>query len=506
MTPTPEQAAIVSAATADRTNLLVSALAGAAKTSTLVLLAKALPAENMLCLAFNKKIATEMQERLPPNCTAMTLSSLGYRSWRALVGKLTVKEGKTYFAIRDYADEHFHGEDRDVFWESYEDIRFAINLAKSNGFVPSGATSKLRSLLDEPDFFDALPFVPNEDELACIMHVLRQSIVDGFRGIVDYDDMLYLPTLCSSATFPIFSTILVDEVQDLSILNHAMLKKLARSKTRIIAVGDQNQSIYGFRGADSNSIRTMISTFDMKEYNLTISFRCPRTVVREAHWRAPNMRFPEWAIEGTVRTLGAWSASDIVPHSVILCRNNAPLFTCAVNLLRAGLYPEIVGNDLTKRFEKILAKLGSPTMTEAEALAAVELWAEGARKKQRDLSKVEDLRECLLIFVRGSGTLGGAIAKMQRILASAGPIKLMTGHKSKGLEFPDVYILDQHLVRSSRTRGGEKWNEQEANLLYVMQTRAKSSLTYITTDGFISPDDDEAPVAHDADGHNGLGE
>lgn len=72
MTPTPEQVAIVEAAKQTNDNLLVSALAGAAKTSTLVLIAKALQKHPILCLAFNKRIATEMQERLPGNCTAIS--------------------------------------------------------------------------------------------------------------------------------------------------------------------------------------------------------------------------------------------------------------------------------------------------------------------------------------------------------------------------------------------------------------------------------------------------
>jgi hypothetical protein len=47
----------------------------------------ALPTVQTLAIAFNKKIALEMQERLPPNCTAMTLNSLGYRTWAQALGK-----------------------------------------------------------------------------------------------------------------------------------------------------------------------------------------------------------------------------------------------------------------------------------------------------------------------------------------------------------------------------------------------------------------------------------
>lgn len=79
--PSEEQVAVVNAAVSTKENLLISALAGAAKTSTLKLLAHALPDVNMICLAFNKAIATEMAAELPSNCTSMTLNSLGHRVW-----------------------------------------------------------------------------------------------------------------------------------------------------------------------------------------------------------------------------------------------------------------------------------------------------------------------------------------------------------------------------------------------------------------------------------------
>ena len=64
-TPTQEQLDIIAAATDTSDNLIISALAGAAKTSTLELIANALPDVNIITLAFNKAIAEEMKSRLP---------------------------------------------------------------------------------------------------------------------------------------------------------------------------------------------------------------------------------------------------------------------------------------------------------------------------------------------------------------------------------------------------------------------------------------------------------
>src|SRR5690606_15559153 len=96
LTPTEEQLAIIEAATKTEDNLIISALAGAAKTSTLVMVAEAVKSP-MLCLAFNRRIADEMRQRLPSHCEAMTLNSLGHRVWGRSIGRrLVVNTRKNY--------------------------------------------------------------------------------------------------------------------------------------------------------------------------------------------------------------------------------------------------------------------------------------------------------------------------------------------------------------------------------------------------------------------------
>jgi hypothetical protein len=99
--PTPEQELILEAAVGTRDNLLIQALAGAAKTSTLVLIAKALPGRPILSVAFNKRIADEMNERLPSHCVSKTLNSIGHTAWSQHTGKkLTLDQQKTSSIIR----------------------------------------------------------------------------------------------------------------------------------------------------------------------------------------------------------------------------------------------------------------------------------------------------------------------------------------------------------------------------------------------------------------------
>ena len=64
----------------------------------------------------------------------------------------------------------------------------------------------------------------------------------------------------------------------------------------------------------------------------------------------------------------------------------------------------------------------------------------------------------------------------------------MTGHKAKGAEFHDVFLLDTHVMLNRIARAKENGESvgQEENILYVMITRAMSNLTYIRSDGFVN--------------------
>jgi len=471
---TTEQSEIVDAARNTKDNLLVTALAGAAKTSTLVLIAQALPSTPMLCLAFNKKIAVEMTERLPPNCTAMTLNSLGNTAWKEFLGRrCTLDKDKNYNILTELIKTLKKGDQSDAF-SLFAETLAAIRKGKSSGYVPTGTHDMAKRLMDDDEFFASLDEEPSALQMLLIRKASELSINQGLDGKIDYDDQILLPTVFP-ARFPQYPLVLIDEAQDLSSLNHATLKKLARE--RLIAVGDACQAIYGFRGAHEESMELLKKTFNMRELTLSVSFRCPQSVVREAHWRAPHMRWPEWAVEGRVAALRDWDKDTVPERAVIICRNNAPIFSIAIKLLKNGRRPEIVGNDIGKYLVKVMKKFGSQDMPRDQLYEAIDQWAEGKIKKSRDPDKVNDQAFCMKVFADAGDSLREAIAYAEHLFASQGPIQLMTGHKAKGLEFDTVFILDRELVRVDK-------HQQEKNLLYVMQTRAKLELFYVDSKTF----------------------
>jgi ATP-dependent exoDNAse (exonuclease V) beta subunit len=149
----------------------------------------------------------------------------------------------------------------------------------------------------------------------------------------------------------------------------------------------------------------------------------------------------------------------------------------ALELIKAGRFPELVGSDISKRLRKLLSSMGAPEMTSDELCAAIDHWAEKEKQKKRKSSSADDIRDCLLVFAEAAVNLEAALARLDHLMNATGPVKLMTGHKSKGLEYPNVLILNRELLNPQK-------NPQDANLLYVMQTRAMHQLFYATLTDF----------------------
>src|SRR5437868_1386262 len=78
---------------------------GAPQTTTLELICKALPVQPILSLAFNKRIATEMQKRLPGHVACHTLNAIGHRVWmKAIPRRLVVDKDKSYNILKAVFD------------------------------------------------------------------------------------------------------------------------------------------------------------------------------------------------------------------------------------------------------------------------------------------------------------------------------------------------------------------------------------------------------------------
>ena len=91
--------------------------------------------------------------------------------------------------------------------------------------------------------------------------------------MANFDDLLYL-AVKDGISLPKFDFIFVDEAQDTNAIQRALLRKIMKKTSRVVVVGDPAQAIYGFRGADSESMNLIAEEFDCKRLPLSISCRC----------------------------------------------------------------------------------------------------------------------------------------------------------------------------------------------------------------------------------------
>jgi DNA helicase-2/ATP-dependent DNA helicase PcrA len=453
---TDEQIAILSAAHASG-NIMLTAYAGCGKTSTLEMIDKQARERPCLYLVFNKRNADEATERMLSTTTVRTFNALGHRIWQdSITTRLKVEPRKTYNIYKDIADE-VKGEAAKAIWDAYDEVRRGVEFAKAYGYVPEGAYPNATRLILRGAFHSRLDEEPDDLVSDLIDTVLKRSIKLSYEGVIDYNDQIYMSSLFGG-TYPKYPLTLVDEYQDLSPVNHEMIRRLVGNR-RLIGVGDPHQNIYGFRGAKSNGMAEAVSAYSMKEMDLSISFRCPEAIVRNAWWHVPKFKWSKTG--GHVEQLSHLVANSIDDTAVIICRNNAPIFSLALKLIGSGHSVRIVGSDIGPRLVKTMEKLGESSMSQAQVLWAIDEWLQ--LKLAKESKTALDTAECMRVFARTGNTLAQAIAYAEHLFKQQGTIQLMTGHKSKGLEFPLVYHLDPQIIGDG---------PQDKNLRYVIQTRS----------------------------------
>lgn len=462
---TEEQEIILSTASTTPGNIMMNALAGTGKTSTLELIEKAVRAKPVLYLCFNKRNAKEAEARMLSTTTVRTFNSLGHRIWSKSCGKnLTMDFKKTQTILRAIIEESPKSA-RNVIWEVFYDVVDAVARAKAIGYVPEGKYPNAKRLCTQAAFHASLESRPDDLVSDLIDAVLTTSIKASYDGCIDFNDQIYMPALFGGV-YPQFPLVLVDEYQDLNPTNHAMIDRLV--KHRLIGVGDRHQNIYQFRGAKAAGMDDAVAKFSMTPLDLSISFRCPSAIVDHVKWHVPKFRADKEG--GSVEVLDRLIPDSIPDSATFISRNNAPLFGVAFRLIGVGRSVSVVGSDVGPKLIAVMRKLGSDDSSRQAFLDSIADWEE--EKLTKDSTSASDLAECMRVFARISDSKSQAIAYAEHLFAQKGSIQLLTGHKAKGLEYDCVYHLDPYLLDST---------PQDRNLAYVIATRSKDRLFEINS-------------------------
>lgn len=504
---TPEQQAVLDCVKNTQDNIVVQALAGSGKTSILVEIAKRLPRRGKhLAIAFNKNIATELSDRLPEHVQAQTINSLGHRAWMRHLGRrITIDKDKIGNIIKEYYEE------ASVLGDQFSTVIQAVRLAKAYGIVPANAPGKFKAIIDNPrealaDIINRLEMDTeslggNSEAISFIESILNTNIELAFDGELDFDDQVYMPALwrCSLDKF---DTILWDEIQDGSPVQHAFVAKMMDDSSRFIGCGDEKQAIYNFRGSDSNSMRKAIKEYDCVELPLTVCFRCPKSIIKQAQQYVPSIQYHDGAEEGEVLHLSRWGAKDIDPGSTVLCRNVAPLVRMTYRLISSGVPAAMYGKDIGKSITSLIKKV-SKSKNPVQSVAFFEKLTQW-REREVSLAKAKNKPEqeelvldkyatieALQEFSSAQDTRGLINAVESLFSDSAGgKVLLSTIHKVKGQEYDTVYFLDKWRIPSKYAKKIAKTNpnapevQQETNLLYVGITRARKKLVYLDSNNY----------------------
>lgn len=502
--PTPEQDTICSAYDQTKSNLMIVAYAGCAKTTTLELLAKRVdPKIPTSMLAFNVSIKKELEKRVPETIKVMTVNGLGHRAWAGAISSgIRLEDRKIGTLVSQLLTEEGNNSSDD--WNA---IRILVDSAMTSGLTPKDWPNARGLLPDTDEAWVALSedIVVTEYHIASARKVLDRSIRLSYEGTICFNDQIYM-SACFGGAFPGFQLVMVDESQDLSPLNHVMLRKTARG--RLIVVGDPKQAIYAFRGADSTSMEKIrLLRDDWIDLPLATTFRCPKAAVRRALSHAPGFKAFDTNAEGTITRLPVhdaespkvtWSWNEIEtlaksgrggPRVAILCRNNAPLFAMAFKLIKQKRACVMLGRDIGKGLIALVKKiLPLPNIGRVECMRLIKQWEQDqcdlatVNKQEAKINSIHDKAECLYAILE-NGEIANA-AQLQNAIADLfetayATITLATGHKAKGLEWDTVVHLDPWRCKAR----GEK-ESQEANIQYVIETRVKEHLVLASLEHF----------------------
>ncbi len=348
------------------------------------------------------------------------------------------------------------------------------------------------------------------------------------NGRITFDDMIWLPL---KHDLPIAKVDLqiIDESQDLNRMQQELMYKAGH---RLLFVGDKNQAIFGFAGADSDSMDHMrehlaggwycdkdssgeghhqyddsdhcgccgVDRYKIESRNcvtmpLTVTRRCGKAIVTEAQKYVPEYEAHESNPEGRISQAGYEEGAKDQYRSLatagdfVLCRVNAPLVSQCFRFIKAGRRATILGKDIGEGLVTLVTKSKRQSVPDLVGWLSDWLAKETANENAKRypsegrIENLTDRHDCIMAFTEGLSEVADVLAKINSVFTDNKDekgISLSSIHKAKGLEARRVFLLQPKGV-GPRMDKMQDWElQQERNLGYVAITRAIEELTYVS--------------------------
>lgn len=500
---TPDQRA---AATTPPGPVLCVAPAGSGKTTTLVariawLIDRGVAPETIASITFNKRAAEELGDRLDAALEPLGLPrrSVRVRTFHALGREILRDAGAVVERLVDRA-------------ELIAELWPAATAAE----VGRLDTAFSRLKLDLGVTAAAIAADPGAGPVTRAFVQYEAAI--AARGGLDFDDLIR-GALQALEDDPALLAVwrrrcghlLVDEVQDVDRSQLRLALLLAAPTNRIFLVGDDDQSIYGWRLADVRRVLALDAALPgLQRVDLQVNHRCPVPVVERAvrlieHNRERFVKVvrprpdatgslvlaPDASDEParTERLLRAWP--DDGGTRAILARTNRELRPAVLAALALGESFRAPGVDLLvddPALDGLLARAEAETDPRQPLL--VRLGALRRSVARRGTEAERDLATALLAWAPPYPDLRMLVAAIEALRARLAELRrddarlsMATAHSTKGAEFDHVAVIGMEVGRFpsgraiAETDDPDRALEEERRLGYVAWTRARRTLT-----------------------------
>ena len=485
----------------DQGHLVVEAVAGSGKSTTLIKCLDFIPQNSKVLLtAFNTDIVSELKKKTADrdNVDVKTLHGLGLLFIKKNLPQVSaIPEPFKYESfIKNNLKELSSINTYTLRGREY--FRYIDNIKK---YVDFGRFYLCQTVKD-------LDFIENRygiDTIADEKEVALKVMEWGKNALetIDYTDMVWLPNVLFLKPLGLlYDFIFIDECQDLNRAERELVLKCFKMGTRMLSVGDSQQMLYAFSGADPESFNTLKSLPNTKSLPLSISYRCGKNIVNFAKKIVKAIEAADNAVDGKI--VKNVQLDEIKDGDMILCRNNAPLIQIYNEFLKLGKRCHIRGKDVGNNLKLIVKSTKQDRLnvdckedgvfvrlyddlfvTRNKLMERFGIDAETAMESPQIQNKL-DMINALVILAEGINTSEEIISKIDEIFPKRDKksgISLSTIHKAKGLEADNVFIACESLMPSKSAK--KDWEiRQEYNLMYVAYTRAKNVLGFIDEKDF----------------------
>ena len=277
--------------------LLVLAGAGSGKTRVITqkiayLVEQCGYAASTICaVTFTNKAASEMRERVASVLPSKTRRGLKVATFHALglslIKRDVLKVGlKSGFTIFD-SDDSLHVLSGLIPEGSARDREVVLNLQR--------CISRWKNEMLAPEDVLRLSFQTPQEETAALLYVRYQQALQAYNA-VDFDDLIRLPVFLLQQFPDVLEYwqnkirhLLIDEYQDSNVCQYIMVKLLIGVRARLTVVGDDDQSIYAWRGArPENLAQLQVDYPQLKIIKLEQNYRSTGRILHAANQLIQN--------------------------------------------------------------------------------------------------------------------------------------------------------------------------------------------------------------------------